>query len=392
MRILLGGSVFRSEWSGGEPLMAKTCLEGFEQRGHQVRAVIEPPTGFALASMAASPVDWDPVRVARYAGSIRQFRPDVALCFYDYDSSLCVAAHRVGLPIAVAVHIHWPLCPIGTLYIDGSGVCPGPSRTRCLHHMDVGVPDARLPLQLQRLAPPLGALVYSKFSHRHRVLSTATAIIAVSDSMAAELRAAGYLRVTVVRDGIELTEAPPLPWPTDPPKTVVLPSTSQSERKGTRDFIAMASAVRAQREDARFVATNFSGTESVIGTKLLSRGELLELYGASSIVVTPALWNEPFGLTAVEAMALGRPVVAYDSGGLPEIVEDGVTGFVVPKGRVGELRRAVERLLDDEPQARRMGAAGRLRVEKMFSASSMVDGYLDVLQAAVQTSGESDPD
>jgi glycosyltransferase involved in cell wall biosynthesis len=61
-------------------------------------------------------------------------------------------------------------------------------------------------------------------------------------------------------------------------------------------------------------------------------------------------------------MASGTPVIASRVGGLPEVVEDGVTGYLVAPGDVEALRERIERLLDDRPLASRMGALGRDRV------------------------------
>jgi glycosyltransferase involved in cell wall biosynthesis len=72
--------------------------------------------------------------------------------------------------------------------------------------------------------------------------------------------------------------------------------------------------------------------------------------------------SELLGLVALEAMASGTPVIASRLGGLPEVVEDGETGFLVPPGDVGALRQRIQLLLDDRALAARMGALARARV------------------------------
>jgi glycosyltransferase involved in cell wall biosynthesis len=100
-------------------------------------------------------------------------------------------------------------------------------------------------------------------------------------------------------------------------------------------------------------------------------------------VVVPSLWDEPFGFVIVEAMAAGRPVVAYRVGGIPEIIEDGVSGRLAPRGDVEELTRAVLDLLNDEEKARAMGRAGRERVETRFHSRTLADRYLELLRGLV---------
>ena len=72
-------------------------------------------------------------------------------------------------------------------------------------------------------------------------------------------------------------------------------------------------------------------------------------------------------MACAEAMAHGRPVVASAVGGLLDLVEDGVTGLLVPPGDVGRLRRALERLLADADLRRNLGTAARKRAEERLS-------------------------
>jgi glycosyltransferase involved in cell wall biosynthesis len=87
--------------------------------------------------------------------------------------------------------------------------------------------------------------------------------------------------------------------------------------------------------------------------------------GAAAVVV-PSL-GEGFGMVALEAMERGRPVIASDVGGLPEIVADGETGFVVPAGDAEALADAMVALASDLPRAAAMGEAGRRRALESFT-------------------------
>jgi glycosyltransferase involved in cell wall biosynthesis len=88
-------------------------------------------------------------------------------------------------------------------------------------------------------------------------------------------------------------------------------------------------------------------------------------YRAAAVSVIPSL-EEGFGIPAAEAMGCEVPVVASDAGGLPEVVEDGVTGLVVPRGDVPALASAIGSLLEDPDRRRRMGVAGRRRAVEYF--------------------------
>ena len=104
----------------------------------------------------------------------------------------------------------------------------------------------------------------------------------------------------------------------------------------------------------------------------LSRNDLWRLLGDAHALVMPLRWNEPFGLVAVESLATGTPVVAWRMGALPEIIDDGVSGFLV--GDVAEAVGSVE-LVGDLDRA-----TCRTVAETRFSDSVMAYGYAEVYQ------------
>jgi glycosyltransferase involved in cell wall biosynthesis len=107
---------------------------------------------------------------------------------------------------------------------------------------------------------------------------------------------------------------------------------------------------------------------------------------ADLVACTP--WYEPFGLTPLEAMACGVPVVTYSVGGMRDTVIDRVTGLHVPPGDVSALIAALQRLLADEPLRRRVGRAAltmaRTRYSWATTAARMADVYADVSVHRIQ--------
>jgi glycosyltransferase involved in cell wall biosynthesis len=99
------------------------------------------------------------------------------------------------------------------------------------------------------------------------------------------------------------------------------------------------------------------------------RRDIPSLLTDADVVVVPSAHPESFGLVVVEGMAAGRPVVATAHGGPVEIVEDGVTGFLVPPARPESIAARLRELMSDRGLGTRMGAAGRRRVEKHFTAA-----------------------
>jgi glycosyltransferase involved in cell wall biosynthesis len=97
----------------------------------------------------------------------------------------------------------------------------------------------------------------------------------------------------------------------------------------------------------------------------------MEAWRRSSIALAPSVWSEPFGIVVIEAMAMGRPVIASRIGGLIDIVKDGESGFLVPAGNSAALAQAMKRLLDDKSLRERLGQAARQRSQD-FRASVVI--------------------
>jgi starch synthase len=102
--------------------------------------------------------------------------------------------------------------------------------------------------------------------------------------------------------------------------------------------------------------------------------------GQADIFVHPAIWQEAFGLTITEAMASGCATVASRVGGIPEIIDDGVSGLLFPAGDVEALATALRLLLTDPVRRHRLGEAGRDRVRERFTLEGSVLGQLDWIE------------
>ena len=95
-----------------------------------------------------------------------------------------------------------------------------------------------------------------------------------------------------------------------------------------------------------------------------------ELLGGAAALVFPIDWPEPFGLVMIEAMACGTPVIAWDVGSVPEVVDHGVTGFIV---------RSVDEAVEAVRSAATLDrAAVRATFERRFSVTTMSNNYLDL--------------
>lgn len=112
-------------------------------------------------------------------------------------------------------------------------------------------------------------------------------------------------------------------------------------------------------------------------TGKVSAEVLRQLYTTSEIVVLPSLY-EGFGLPAAESLACGTPVVATRAGALPEVVGEDGAGIFVPPRDPQALAQAIQEILRDEQKRKKMGCAGRQRVEELFSWKKVAERTVEV--------------
>ncbi len=116
------------------------------------------------------------------------------------------------------------------------------------------------------------------------------------------------------------------------------------------------------------------------------RADIADILAAADLFVLPSL-SEGFPFVLLEALAMGCPVVASRVNGIPELIEEGKTGLLVPARDPHSLARAILKLLSDPAAASRMGAAGRTVVREQFTADCMVANTTAIFDAVVQDAG-----
>ena len=340
----------------GAGLAVMRCVEHVAALGWQTAFWLPGPGPGVESAKAVSPLVWARGRPIRYSlrglteapgplprlratpAYLRDFtrildglRPDVlhANTLFTLPEAAC--ARRLGIPVVVHAH----------------EILRGRAKDRAILRWTAGVADR---------------------------------VIAVSEACAEPLRAAGLGdRVEVVTNGID--GIAPLPYRTNGGPVVGTVGTL-SHRKGTDLFLDMAERVSARRPDARFVilGPDGDGPDVPFAAEIRRRAAALaprvdvRIAQVSDVVAELGEWSaftlparqDPFPLAVLEAMAAARPVVASSVGGVPEQVEDGVSGVLVPPERPDALAAAVLGLLDDPDGARRMGERAAARARERF--------------------------
>jgi glycosyltransferase involved in cell wall biosynthesis len=117
----------------------------------------------------------------------------------------------------------------------------------------------------------------------------------------------------------------------------------------------------------------------------LPHRELAEHYRIADVFIGPSVWNEPFGMVIVEAMASGLPVIATRGGGFPEIIKNGETGLLTERNDAVGLAEAIINLLENDELRESMGSAGRKRALQLFTWDKISDHVLRLYQEFMES-------
>ena len=344
-------------------VVTATPAEVEEERGFPVRRLGVSLQRLPGAYEPTSPPFHPPWPDPRFRRGLREaaasFQPDV------------VHAHGWCVHSALSAGPEWARRVVATLH-DYNLSCPKKSLLRHNRECEPGRGPACLRCDDQTLPKRVGlaaALAATTPTLKRRIRR----LLAVSGHVARRAEQAGVRPglIEIVPNFVDLPadsghgedgeESPPY----------VMYAGPAAPHKGRQVLIE---AFRELDRDVLLRLVGGDGSASAPGVEDVgyrSGAELDRLYRRALVVVVPSVWADPCPTVALEAMANGRPVIASASGGLPEIVEDGVTGLLVAPGDPVALRAAITRLLDDPALREGMGARGRERVTR-FSTETVL--------------------
>jgi glycosyltransferase involved in cell wall biosynthesis len=311
-----------------------------------------------------------------------------------------LAARALGRPVLVSIRDLGLLCPLGH--------CPMFEPWERFDCSTVQYLGKCLPYHLRHYAAGLGFLVRARIraaavvawlDHRLRqqALRRVDGVIGVSHGILAVYPA----RLHVEARGRVIYNPPPRVAPPseadaraardrlgiDGTVPLVLYAGKLSPGKGTPVLLEALDRIVAAVPRARFalagkgeMAIPARPDLRVLG--VLPQDELFALYRAADVVVVPSVWPEPLSRVLLEAMRIGRPVVATAVGGSPEAVEHGVTGLLVPRRDPEALAKAVIELLLDPERRKHMGQAAARRALTVFDEERLVGELLDAYRKA----------
>ncbi len=324
---------------------------------------------------------FNPFAFWRLGQVLAEFKPDVVdvKLFLTQLSPLILPALR-NVPALYDVNWLRPICPLGTKMLPDRTLCRAPAGWVCYQSRCLPMRDW-IPLMLQM-----------KLWRRWR--RTFKLVVAHSEAVKRRLLEEGIGPVEVVPHGIP--EAAPRPPLSEPP-TVAFAGRLVPE-KGIDILVRAFAKVREEIPSARLLVAG-EGKERENLEKLardlklgpaasflgkLTREEMEQAFAPAWVQAVPSIWEEPFGIVAVEAMMRGTAVVASNSGGLAEIVQDERSGILVPPGDPDSLAQALIRPLQNRELAEGMGRKGREIAQARFCVSNFVDRWIQLYEKLLQ--------
>jgi glycosyltransferase involved in cell wall biosynthesis len=339
------------------------------RRGARVLVVLpdDAPPGWLTAHLSAHGIE---VRRCHLAVARRRYWR-----IRNLPSYLLMLRRAAGEIRAMAREIGADLIHVNTTAILAGALVGRPRGARLVWHVHEIIVRPRLVALMMRTLPALAA----------------NRVIAVSEAVARHLIAPGPLRrrVVVIRNGIA-DRVPANDRDTEPRRPLIafigrlngwkgydlfVDATARLARRRPGGFgVAIAGgpppgeAWRADDLSRRIEAGGLAGQAEILGQV----DDVAALLDRIDIVVVPSTWPEPFGLVILEGMRAARPVVASRHGGALEMLEDGVTGVLVPPNDPDALMTGLDRLLADPALRRRLGIAARERFLTTFGEEAFL--------------------
>ncbi len=400
------------------PLLAK--------RGHENALIYRQAHARTPQTLDSSihhvPVTTDPAGDRqKIAELIERERPSLIYLHDVYDSGVMELAAQLA-PTVGYVHIFYPVCPgLGKLYKRGDQICERAYGTGCIPQIYLRrCASARHPRSVARIMRNT-----RRYLEAYRKLTRVTV-------------ASRYMRDLMVQNGIAADKIDVLPYFVPIPDSlddgpagnfgnsdsrytvrtvsgIGIPDTNSKGsfgnsnsrsnilfagrleyEKGAPYLLRAARRINAPftlqiagdgslRSDYMALAQELGIADRVTFTQWLAPDELQAAYRRSVVTVMPTIMAEPFGKVGVEAMANGRPVVAFNVGGIPDWLIDGYNGFLVPPRDEKQLAARLEQVLLDAELADEMGRNGRVYVKENYTQDKHLDRLIAIFEKVVET-------
>jgi glycosyltransferase involved in cell wall biosynthesis len=395
---------------GGSWVDVKEVCARLPKHGYQVhlfvprfqsfypRGSITSPLPFPATVIPFNRFTFNAVTVCRrIRRAVQAYAPDVVLLTDGYQLKVNLLEALRPLPAVVRIYSYEIVCLNLHYYLYGEKrICdgnfltdpdrchrcwfPGRSFQKRLVGMFTGFPEKYTRFHFSHEYVMSGAFTQK---YRRRLLDRlrqARAIVVYNEAIGRLFGPVGG-EVRVIPGGVDTAKFSPRVGERRPgPVRILMTGRAEDPLKGYETLLEAARNLRHRGLEFEILVTQIgelpADAESfvkVVGWR--SADEMPDLYRQADIVVVPSIWLEPFGMTVVEGMASGLPVVGSRIGGIARSIVDNETGTLVPPHEPQALADALEALIRDKDRRERMGRKGRGRAVEEFDWDVIVSRY-----------------
>ncbi len=324
---------------------------------------------------------YNPGSVQRMRHLLRKEHPDIVEIhniFPLISPAVLAECGKNGTPVVMRCHNFRLLCPIGDVFRNGRicEQCAGGKEYWCAIN---NCRNSRLESAAYALR---SALARMTGAFRDNI----TTFIALTRFAKRKLTETGIpeSRMAVLPNSTEIPEIP-----ADPGDGGYIAYLGQvTPKKGVPCLIEAARRtgipIRIAGDASGMGNRKMRAPENVVFTGFLDHARVVSLLRNARLTVVPSEWFEMFPMVILEAMAHGLPVVASNIGGLPEIVDDGVTGLLFQPGNAEELAEAMQLLWNDPRRCREMGRMGREKAVREYSGEVHYQKLMAIYRKAIK--------
>ena len=383
--------------AGGAEIIIYTLRDALRGRGHEVRVFASSASDGKLP-LRADELCHGTLHEARtnlqcmnlsafrsLRNLIRSFKPDIVhVNLYLTQLSPFILRALARVPSVYYAQWYRAICPVGTRLLPTGESCRLPIGISCLKQGCI--PRHYWPRIMAQMA--INRAWFGRFNR----------VTAISQAVANRLEEFGgsvMRQVDVVYPGTVWTPArTALEIATTP---VILCAGRLVPEKGIDVLIRAFSLIQSSHQDSRLIIVGDGPSrpsltaltdELGLSGRVDFRGHLSQADTAAAIraawcLCVPSLWEEPFGMIAAEAQMQGIPVIASRAGGLAEIIEEGITGFLVPSGDVDALASRLQMLITNGSLAVQLGIQSHERAARLFGAEAFARRFEDVYHETI---------
>lgn len=387
MKILIAHNRYRSGTPSGENRVVDQEGEALAALGHEVvrfgRSSDEIGQWSAVKKAAfPTQILWNRQSHRDLQAALREHRPDVVHVHNTFpllSAAVLHACRDARVPVVTTIHNYRLVCPAGALFRDGA-VCHdcvhGPKVQSIMHGCYRGSRTATVPLALDMTL------------NRQAWRSLVSAYICIS---AAQRDLLKVLDLTPDRVFVKHNLIPALDRPLVDRTATVVYAGRLEEVKGIHVLMAAWDRYREEASEPGLklviagggtledkVAAWASSRSSVEMKGTVSRDKCTELIAQARAVLVPSVWEEPFGLVAVEAMAAGVPPIASRQGSLPELISPGTDGVLFNPGDSTALAQAIADVDANPERYKAYGDQARKTYEERFDPQHNVEDLLRI--------------